>query len=95
MKLLSVVIALILIGSAATAEVNKEGLEKQRQGYVDEIKQADSHMQKLRADMESTQSLIQRLAGAIKAMDEALVEKPMGDIEALNKELVKENKKKK
>jgi peptidoglycan hydrolase CwlO-like protein len=89
MKLLIAVMALVLImSSVVMADVTKEDLQKQRQGYVDEIKKADAQLQQLKAEMESKQNMIQRLAGAITALDEALVEKPMGDVEALNKELV-------
>jgi len=91
MKLLLTVMALALImTSVVMADVTKEDLQKQRQGYVEEIKKADAQLQQLKAEMESKQNMIQRLAGAITALDEALIEKPMGDVEALNKELVQE-----
>ena len=90
MKLLITVMALALMTSVVMADVTKEELQKQRQGYVDEIKKADAQLQQLKAEMESKQNMIQRLAGAITALDEALIEKPMGDVEALNKELVQE-----
>lgn len=73
MKLLTAVMVLALVCvSVVMADATKEDLTKQRQGYLDELQRADAQLKQLTSDVANKQNQIQRIAGAIMALDETI-----------------------
>ena len=89
MKLLAAVMALMIIFvSVVMADVTKEDLNKQRQGYLDELKKVDGQLKQLEAEIGSKGNMVQRLAGAIRAIDETLETADMKEL--IEKETIKD-----